>query len=275
MFIVPVFILIFLVPLSATSQKPDNRVYYPLYRAGSDSNYRKSIGVFIKPEIFSSGFIDIINNGQVNAAARFVRIFIGEPGKLTFPLSVYSCVNSNNFDRLPVIPGAKMNDHLVNSLINPLSGMINVSINGMLYLRRRQHKLTQTGILYHGGTRVLSGYKSSTTNDPSFGMAINFVSNYATCGFYFQTGAWEKSAAGNIGLFWSAVRYILSKSDQGKLSDVFGFAAPGLHHGWSVASGLEITKLLNIKLIVYKYSNSSDPGFLLPVYQFSFNYSLQ
>ena len=34
-----------------------------------------------KPEIFTSGFIDIINNGQVNASARFIRLFIGELGK--------------------------------------------------------------------------------------------------------------------------------------------------------------------------------------------------
>jgi hypothetical protein len=30
----------------------------------------------LKPEIFISGFIDIINNGQVNASARFIRLFI-------------------------------------------------------------------------------------------------------------------------------------------------------------------------------------------------------
>jgi hypothetical protein len=34
-----------------------------------------------KPEIFTSGFTDIINNGQINASARFIRLFIGEPGK--------------------------------------------------------------------------------------------------------------------------------------------------------------------------------------------------
>jgi hypothetical protein len=35
-----------------------------------------------KPEIFTSGFIDVMNNGQVNASARFIRLFIGEPGKV-------------------------------------------------------------------------------------------------------------------------------------------------------------------------------------------------
>jgi hypothetical protein len=34
-----------------------------------------------KPEILTSGFIDIINNGQVNASARFIRLMIGETDK--------------------------------------------------------------------------------------------------------------------------------------------------------------------------------------------------
>jgi len=32
-----------------------------------------------KSEIFSSGFIDVINNGQVNASARLIKLYIGEP----------------------------------------------------------------------------------------------------------------------------------------------------------------------------------------------------
>lgn len=28
----------------------------------------------IRPEIFTSGFIDIVNSGQVNASARFIRL---------------------------------------------------------------------------------------------------------------------------------------------------------------------------------------------------------
>src|SRR5580765_7967745 len=51
-----------------------------------------------KPEIFTSGFIDIFNNGQVNASARFLRLYIGEPGRFALPLSFYSGVSSNNFE---------------------------------------------------------------------------------------------------------------------------------------------------------------------------------
>ncbi|MCY7290658.1 MAG: hypothetical protein LH615_00600, partial [Ferruginibacter sp.] len=50
-----------------------------------------------KSEIFTSGFIDIVNNGQLNASARFIRLYIGEPGKFALPLSIYSGVSSNSF----------------------------------------------------------------------------------------------------------------------------------------------------------------------------------
>ncbi|GAB2834047.1 hypothetical protein [Ferruginibacter profundus] len=50
-----------------------------------------------KPEIFTSGFIDIVNNGQINASARFIRLYIGEPHKFAIPLSLYGGVSNNNF----------------------------------------------------------------------------------------------------------------------------------------------------------------------------------
>ena len=34
-----------------------------------------------KPEILTSGFIDVVNNGQVNASARFIRLFIGSKAR--------------------------------------------------------------------------------------------------------------------------------------------------------------------------------------------------
>src|SRR5687767_1137980 len=75
-----------------------------------------------KPEILSSGFIDIVNNGQINASARFIRLSIGEPGKFSFPLSIYSGVSANNFQNQQTFGGQRTNEHLVNSFINPLSG---------------------------------------------------------------------------------------------------------------------------------------------------------
>ena len=38
------------------------------------ANNQNKSNISYKPEIFTSGFIDIINNGQVNASARFKMI---------------------------------------------------------------------------------------------------------------------------------------------------------------------------------------------------------
>jgi hypothetical protein len=46
---------------------------------------KKEFRLTYKPEILTSGFIDIINNGQVNASARFIRLMVGELGKFALP----------------------------------------------------------------------------------------------------------------------------------------------------------------------------------------------
>ena len=87
-----------------------------------------------KPEIFTSEFIDIVNNGQINASVRFIRLFIGEPGKFAIPLSLYGGVSNNNFQNQSNTGGTQRNnDHLVNQYINPLSGLVNISVDDIVY----------------------------------------------------------------------------------------------------------------------------------------------
>ena len=50
--------------------------------AKSDTARGGSKQQILKPEILTSGFIDIVNNGKVNASARFVPLFISELRKL-------------------------------------------------------------------------------------------------------------------------------------------------------------------------------------------------
>ena len=45
----------------------------------------------VKPEILTSGFIDIVNNGQVNASARFIRLFIGSKAMHLSEKNVKKC----------------------------------------------------------------------------------------------------------------------------------------------------------------------------------------
>jgi len=228
-----------------------------------------------KPEILTSGFIDIVNNGQVNASARFIRLFIGEPGKFAIPLSIYSGVSSNNFQNQQVPGGQRSNEHLINSFINPLSGLANISIDGICFFKKT-NKLTRAGFLYHGGIRVLTGYKTGLITDPSTGKPINFLNSFVTSGLYFQTGAWERNNAKNVGLFWLAGRYILCKSNANQVKEIVpGIETNALYHGWSLAGGVEINNLVNIKIIYYKYVKRPEIDFSLPIYQFSFNYTLK
>ncbi|NOT51026.1 MAG: hypothetical protein HOP10_07090 [Chitinophagaceae bacterium] len=229
-----------------------------------------------KPEILTSGFIDIVNNGQVNASARFIRLFIGEPGKFAVPLSIYSGVSSNNFQNQQTTAGIRSNEHLVNGFINPLSGLANISIDGIVFFKKQPAKITRTGLLYHGGTRILTGYKTGPITSPSTGKPINFLNSFITAGFYFQTGAWERNNAKNVGIFWLAGRYILCKTNEKQLQDITpSIQTNGLYHGWSLAWGVEINSLVNIKVIYYKYVKKPEIDFSLPIYQFSFNYSLR
>ncbi|MBL0147076.1 MAG: hypothetical protein IPP48_16530 [Chitinophagaceae bacterium] len=49
----------------------------------------------------------------------------------------------------------------------------------------------------------------------------------------------------------------------------------GIYTGFSVGFGVEINNLVNLKAIYYKYTKASEIDYGLPIYQFSFNYSLK
>jgi hypothetical protein len=227
-----------------------------------------------KPEIFSNGFIDILNDGQLNASARFIRLFIGEQGKFAIPLSIYSGVSANNFQSQS-IPGQKSNNHLIGAFINPLSGLINVSSEGVVYFKKTK-KLTRTGILFHIGTRILTAFKTGTLTDPQAIVPFNFINSFGVTGFYFQTSAWEKSNTKNIGIFWLVLRVHGCHSNPNQIN-VFlpAVNTDGIYTGYSLGAGVEINKLVDIKTIYYKYLKPPEIDYLQSMYQFSFNYSMR
>lgn len=235
----------------------------------------KTITVY-KPEILTSGFIDIISNGQVNASARFLRLFIGEPGKFSFPLSIYSGVSNNNLQNTQGVLVQRGNEQLLNNFINPLSGLVNISADGIVFFNKDPVKLTRSGFLYHGGLRILTGNKILQPGNTNTGKPVNFISSFGAGGLYFQTGAWERANTRNMGVFWLAARYIGSKTGERQLREIL--IPPlynGFYHGWSLAGGVEINNLVNIKVICYRYVQAPAAEYTLPIYQFSFNYSLR
>lgn len=227
-----------------------------------------------KPEIFSSGFIDIMNSGQVNASARFIKLYIGEPGKFAIPISFYGGVSNNNFQSQSV-QLSKSNDHLVNQYINPMSGLINVSIDDTKYFTKSKVN-TKLGFIYKLGERLLNGIRIGQITDPQTGKSVNFLNSFASSGILFQTGAWEKNSSNNIGIFWLAMRYHLYYSNSKQIKEFLPeIKTNGMYLGYSLGFGIEINNIVNIKAIYYKYTKAPEIDYGLPIYQFSFNYQMQ
>lgn len=244
-------------------------------QTGTISPGLKTESKLYKPEIFTNGFVDIINNGQVNASARFIRLFIGEPSKFAIPLSLYSGVSANNFQNVsPMLGPQKNNDQLVTAYINPLSGLMNLSVDGVLFLNSSK-KITRYGLLYHFGERLLTGYKTGLISDPQTGKPVNFLNSFASLGGYFQTGAWERTNSRNVGIFWLVLRYHYCYTKPSQLREFLpDILTNGIYTGYSFGFGVEINRLINLKAIYYKYFKKPELDYLQPIYQFSFNYSL-
>ncbi len=236
-----------------------------------------------KPELFTSGFIDIFNSGQVNASARFLRLNIGEPGKFSVPLSFYSGVSSNNFQsQQQGIYSNQSNAQLIIDYINPLSGLINVSSEAVLFFKKTE-KITKPGFTYQIGERLLTGYRTVIENEDEHNsgnekiMPVNFFNTFSSIGLYFQTGAWEKNnhTDNEAGLFWLSLRFIACytspKQIKSFLPDV---ETSGIYTGCSFGFGVEINSVVNIKVLYYKYIKQPEIEYYPTIYQFSFNYCL-
>jgi len=244
------------------------------FKRSDTSNSKIRQAQNISPEILTSGFIDIINNGQVNASARLIRLFIGEPGKLIIPLTIYSGVSSNNFQNNS--NSQRNNDILVTNFINPMSGLTNLSIDGIYFFKKDSQKSTRSGLLYHFGERILTGIRTGASSDPATGKPINFLNSFGSLGLYFQTGAWDRNNSKTVGLTWLVLRYIGCFTNSQQLKEIIPtIETNGLYHGYSIAWGVEISNFVNIKVVYYKYVKKPEIDYYLPIYQFSFNYSVR
>ena len=217
-----------------------------------------------KPEILSAGFIDIIQNGQMNASARLIKLYIGEPGKFQVPVSVYSGVSSNNTGN------SKISEELIHNLINPGTGLLNISFDGSSKLIGNKGKITSLQLQYMAGMRMLTATNYLTQK------AVTVFNNIETLGITFVTGAWEKNKTGNVGVFWLSGRSILSISPQNALDDIFFPSIKNDMLGYSLGMGIEISQAVNIKLFYYRYQTKQKmQSFDPPFFQASFNYSLK
>jgi len=217
-----------------------------------------------KPEILSGGFIDIVQNGQMNASARLFRLFIGEPGKFQVPVSLYTGVSANNLSY------NRQNDEFILNLINPGSGIFNLSFDGSNTLFGKKEKLTSLQIQYQAGFRFLTFFNKNIQRNITFFNCIN------TFGLTFITGAWERNKPGNLGIFWLNFRGLFSGNPAMVLKEIIGEPVSGKLFGYSSGLGMEISQALNVKIFYFRFLNRTGiPAFNQPFLQLSFNYSLK
>lgn len=215
-----------------------------------------------------------MSNGQVNASARLVKLYIGEPARFAIPLSFYGGVSNNNFQSQNV-QFAKSNDHLVNQYLNPLSGLVNISVDGNISFSKTNN-ITRFSGIYQVGERLLNGIRIGPATDPRTGKPVNFLNTFATTGFVFQTGAWEKNDLKNVGMFWLAIRYHSCYTKPAQILEFLpDVKTKGFYDGFSYGFGIEINNVVSIKAIYYKYSHKPEIDYGLPIYQFTFNYQVQ
>ena len=221
-----------------------------------------------KPELFNSGFIDFQNSAQMNASARVFKIYIGEPKKFMLPVSVYSGVSGNNFNTGNGT-SPKGSEQMILGLINPMSGIFNVSTDNTLRFNKKTKNLTGFSFVYQMGEKMITGQQAFTLK------TFTFFSTYANTGLLFQTGAWEKDKEKNMGVFWILLRvHVVQTSNTFfKLS---GYPPDNkLFKGFSIGMGIEINNVLNIKSYYYRYVHPGADIFDIPIYQLTFNYSMK
>jgi hypothetical protein len=216
------------------------------------------------PEILSGGFIDIVQNGQVNASARLFRLYIGEPGKFQLPISVYTGVSANNFSN------SLAADDILLTLINPGTGIFNMCFDGNAKLMGGRKKLTTFLLQYQAGLRFLSAYNKITVTNTTF---FNLVTG---TGLTFITGAWEKNKSSNLGAFWLNLRGLYSSSPRAILKDFFTVPVTTDMFGYSVGMGIEISQALNVKIFYFRFLNNRQiAAFTQPFLELSFTYSVR
>ncbi|MFW2475337.1 MAG: hypothetical protein ACN4EP_00385 [Sediminibacterium sp.] len=214
-----------------------------------------------KPELFNSGFIDFQNSGQMNASSRVFRVFIGEPGKFTLPISIYSGVTGNT-------SALRGSEPLMLGLINPLSGAFNISTDNMIRLGNNK-SITGFSAILQVGEKLLIGQQATTLK------SFNFFSTYTNFGIHFQTGAWEKNKEKNMGVFWVLARYHLVQIAN-SFQRLSGYPPDEISfRGYSIGVGIEINNVLNIKSYYYRYIEPGVSTFEVPIYQLTFNYSMR
>ena len=79
-----------------------------------------------------------------------------------------------------------------------------------------------------------------------------------------------------MGVFWFILRYHYCKTNPKQIREFLpNIQTNGLYHGYSTGFGVQINNVVDIRAIYYKYSKAPEIEYGLPIYQFTFNYTVQ
>lgn len=184
------------------------------------------------------------------------------------PVSVYSGVSGNNFNSGNNI-NSRGSEQMILGLINPMSGVFNLSTDNTFRFSKKSKSLTGLSIVFQVGEKMITGQQAFTYK------TFNFFSTYANSGLLFQTDAWEKDKEKNMGVFWLLLRYHIVQTSN-TFQKLSGYPADNkFFKGYSIGMGIEINNVLNIKSYYYRYLNPGADIFDIPIYQLTFNYSMR
>jgi hypothetical protein len=216
-------------------------------------------------ELLSRGFVDIFTNGKMQGTAQLLKINIGEPDAFYIPLFILVGASGDGLGE------QEKNENTVANLLNPIGGIFNGTVNGRNNLYSSSTGITSLKFAYQLSGKLINAQDSLTGESKFLG------AGYGNAGLFFQTGAWEPDAEGNMGVFWMQAKVTGSYAfDNAILTDVFGSTVTDNYFiGYSIDLGIEINNRINLKAGAYQYLNNQDIELMKkPVFKFSLDYNL-
>lgn len=215
-----------------------------------------------KAEVLKNGFIDILTNGDMQASARLLKLNIGNPNGFYMPFYIYTGASGNSLGE------NNLNQTLISNLLNPIGGSLNLSFNGLQQLVKPE-PYRKIDFAYQFGVKCTNG------EDTLLNENVNFFNVFVNLGLFFQTQAWKDNDTDNIGVFWVQGKIIADYASKNKLEKVFYYINENYFYGYSFDLGVEIDRVVNIKIGVYQFLNNVDIKLLTkPTVKLSIDYSL-
>lgn len=209
-------------------------------------------------ESFNSGSLEVFGNGTTKAGVKLLKVRIGEPAlfglnRFSIPLYIFvsakdeSLTNRENEIKLK-------NKSSFFDLIDPLGGMINLSISDKIDIIKSKFELTTVSISYQACLKMIT--LDNVENEEK----DRFFSPYFSAGLLFATGAWKENfeEITNMGRFFAHARISISSLSQEQLLSYFENSLNKTNFMISLEAGLFISDTVNLK-VNYQKCLGTDP----------------